>query len=101
MTGFPENRRAVLKSLGLHRLREIVYHEVNPVIGGMIYKVKEILSVELMTADTVAAQYHARNEPKKPAFTVLQQGTLAQSHHFDDMVNEGNKGTHEALVGGK
>ena len=79
-----------------------MYHEVNPVIGGMIYKVKEILSVELVTADTVAAQYHARNEPKKPAFTVLQRGTLAQSHHFDDdVVNQANKLTHEAHVGGK
>ena len=39
-------QKRVLESLGLHKLGQVVEHDSNPVILGMINKVKHLVSVE-------------------------------------------------------
>ncbi len=42
----PQTQKRVLESLGLHKLGQVVEHDSNPVILGMINKVKHLVSVE-------------------------------------------------------
>lgn len=49
-----ECHRRVVKSLGLGRIGQSRVHDDNPVIRGMIEKVKFLVKVENVTADTPA-----------------------------------------------
>jgi large subunit ribosomal protein L30 len=42
----PENQKRVLASLGLRRMGQVVEHDANPAILGMVNKVKHLVSVE-------------------------------------------------------
>ena len=42
----PQNQKRVLESLGLRRMGQVVEHDVNPAILGMVNKVKHLVSVE-------------------------------------------------------
>ncbi|MDO4728922.1 MAG: 50S ribosomal protein L30 [Bacteroidota bacterium] len=42
----PQSQKLVLQSLGLRKLGQVVEHESNPAILGMVNKVKHLVSVE-------------------------------------------------------
>lgn len=43
--GCPENQKRVLKSLGLRKLNQVVEHDSNPVILGMVNKVSHLVII--------------------------------------------------------
>ena len=69
--GFPENRKAVLNAMGLRKLHETVYREVTPTMAGMIYRVKEILKVEVVSSEQMKAELAQKAIPKKPFFSLI------------------------------
>ncbi len=46
LIGRPENQRATVKALGLHKLNSSVEQEDNAVIRGMVHKVEHLVTVE-------------------------------------------------------
>jgi large subunit ribosomal protein L30 len=44
--GTPETQRRTVRALGLKRINDSVEQEDNPVIRGMVFKVKHLVSVE-------------------------------------------------------
>ncbi len=44
--GYAEAQKATVRSLGLRKLHQSVIHEDTPVIRGMIFKVKHLVTVE-------------------------------------------------------
>ncbi|GAA4771663.1 MULTISPECIES: 50S ribosomal protein L30 [Flavobacterium] len=42
----PVNQKRVLESLGLRKMGQVVEHDANPAILGMVNKVKHLVSVE-------------------------------------------------------
>lgn len=44
--GYSERQKATVRALGFHRLHEIVVHEDNPTIRGMLLKVDHLVRVE-------------------------------------------------------
>lgn len=44
--GYAQDQKATIVALGLKRLRHTVEHDDNPVIRGMVFKVKHLVSVE-------------------------------------------------------
>jgi large subunit ribosomal protein L30 len=44
--GYASDQRRTIRALGFHRLNEVVEKEDNPVIRGMINKVRHMLEVE-------------------------------------------------------
>ena len=44
--GFPLDQKRTVRALGLKRIRHTVEQEDNPVIRGMIFKVKHLVQVE-------------------------------------------------------
>jgi large subunit ribosomal protein L30 len=44
--GYPRDQRETLRSLGLRRMRQVVEKDDNPVIRGMLLKVRHLVSVE-------------------------------------------------------
>jgi len=42
----PQTQKRVMESLGLHKIGQVVEHDVNPAILGMVNKVKHLVSVE-------------------------------------------------------
>ncbi len=43
--GEPEDQRATVRSLGLRKLGQTVEHDDNPVIRGMVHKVRHLVEV--------------------------------------------------------
>ena len=41
-----EKQKRIVKALGLHKLNQVKIHDDNPVIRGMIYKVRHLLEVK-------------------------------------------------------
>jgi large subunit ribosomal protein L30 len=48
--GYPRDQRGTIRALGLHRLNESVIHDDNPVIRGMVFKVRHLVRVEEVEA---------------------------------------------------
>ncbi|MDF2563801.1 MAG: ribosomal protein [Massilibacillus sp.] len=46
LIGRPEDQRATVKALGLHKLNSSVEQEDNAVIRGMVHKVEHLVTVE-------------------------------------------------------
>lgn len=44
--GYPERQKRTLEALGLRKMNQVVEHDANPVIEGMINKVKHLVTVE-------------------------------------------------------
>ena len=44
--GFPLDQKRTVKALGLKRIRDTVEQADNPVIRGMVFKVKHLVTVE-------------------------------------------------------
>lgn len=44
--GLPKDQKATVRALGLKRLRHTVEKDDNPVIRGMVFKVKHLVKVE-------------------------------------------------------
>ena len=44
--GYRQDQRDTLRSLGLHHINDVVEHEDNPSIRGMILKVRHLVTVE-------------------------------------------------------
>ncbi len=42
----PKDQKATVRALGLKRMRHTVEHDDNPVIRGMVFKVKHLVKVE-------------------------------------------------------
>lgn len=42
----PQDQKATLEALGLHKIGQVVEHEATPSILGMVNKVKHLISVE-------------------------------------------------------
>jgi large subunit ribosomal protein L30 len=40
-----EKQKRIVKALGLHKMNQVRIHDDNPVIRGMIYKVRHLLEV--------------------------------------------------------
>jgi len=55
-----ENQKRVVKALGLRKMNQCVIHDDNPVIRGMIYKVRHLVEVTELPDDFVT------NEPVAP-----------------------------------
>ena len=48
--GCPQDQRATVRALGLHRLHESVIQDDTPVIRGMVFKVRHLVQVEEVEA---------------------------------------------------
>lgn len=46
MIGHPQDQRDTLRSLGLRHINDVVEHEDNPSVRGMIQKVRHLVAVE-------------------------------------------------------
>ena len=44
--GYPEDQRATVRSLGLHRIRETVEVPDNEAVRGMLHKIRHMVQVE-------------------------------------------------------
>ena len=44
--GYTERQKGTIRALGLRKLNQTVEHDDNPVIRGMIFKVKHLVTVE-------------------------------------------------------
>jgi large subunit ribosomal protein L30 len=44
--GRPQDQRATVRALGLKRINDTVEHADNPVIRGMVFKVRHLVEVE-------------------------------------------------------
>ena len=44
--GYTESQKGTIRALGLRKLNQTVEHDDNPVIRGMIFKVKHLVTVE-------------------------------------------------------
>ena len=44
--GYPQDQRDTLRSLGLRHINDVVEHEDNPSVRGMIQKVRHLVAVE-------------------------------------------------------
>lgn len=51
--GYPKDQKETIRSLGLHKLQHTVEHEDQPVIRGMIRKVRHLVQVEEMSSETL------------------------------------------------
>lgn len=50
--GYARDQKATIEALGLRRLRHTVEHEATPAIRGMVYKVRHLVDVEGVAADS-------------------------------------------------
>ena len=50
--GYAWDQKATLVALGLRRLHQTVEHEATPSIRGMVYKVRHLVSVDGVAADS-------------------------------------------------
>lgn len=60
----PKNR-ATVRALGLRKMHQTVEHEDNPVIRGMIHRVKHLLTVEVTDGKPKATAVAATKAPEK------------------------------------
>ena len=44
--GYPQDQRGTIAGLGLRRLHQTVEHQDNPVIRGMVHKVRHLVEVK-------------------------------------------------------
>lgn len=51
--GYPKDQKATIQSLGLHKLQQTVEHDDQPVIRGMIRKVRHLVQVEETISETL------------------------------------------------
>jgi large subunit ribosomal protein L30 len=51
--GYSKDQKATVKSLGLRRLNQSVLHNDTPVIRGMAFKVRHLVTVEEVNDETV------------------------------------------------
>jgi len=61
--GKPKQHRRVAEALGLRRKEHTVCHEDTPIIRGMIFKIKHMVSVEEITSDETPEA----NDPQEAA----------------------------------
>ena len=54
MIGYAHDQKATLAALGLRKLNHTVEHENTPSIRGMVHKVRHLVSVDGVAADTPA-----------------------------------------------
>ena len=59
-----EKKQGTLKSLGLHRRMQTVYHRHSPEVAGKILHVKELLEVENVPQQLVQTKQEQRQERK-------------------------------------
>ena len=52
--GYPRDQKATVAALGLKRLHQTVEHEDNAALRGMIHKVRHLVSVDGLAADSPA-----------------------------------------------
>ena len=52
--GYAQDQKATVVALGLHRLRQTVEHPDTPVLRDMVQKVRHLVSVDGVPADSVA-----------------------------------------------
>jgi large subunit ribosomal protein L30 len=52
--GYAADQKATIAALGLRRLNHTVEHTDNPALRGMVYKVRHLVSVDGVPADSVA-----------------------------------------------
>jgi large subunit ribosomal protein L30 len=53
--GYSRDQRATLTALGLRRLNQTVERDFTPAIRGMVFKVRHLVSVDGVPADSAAA----------------------------------------------
>ncbi|KAI0070457.1 hypothetical protein K474DRAFT_1608664 [Panus rudis PR-1116 ss-1] len=75
----PKHMKATLVSLGIHRRLQTVFHPHSPINAGKILRVKELVSVQNVTADEVRTKTEMRRERKAPRGYVKTGNKLADS----------------------
>ena len=67
--GLPERTNGVLKALGLRKRSSVVFHPVEAQFAGMIMKVKELVTVEVV--DRPMTKWEVKNERRPdPGFYI-------------------------------
>jgi large subunit ribosomal protein L30 len=61
--GYAESQKATVRSLGLRKLHQSVIHEDTPVIRGMIFKVKHLVTVEELNDASATQSSRVYNTP--------------------------------------
>ncbi len=51
--GYPKDQKATIEALGLHKLQQIVEHNDQPALRGMIRKVSHLVEVEEIISETL------------------------------------------------
>ncbi|KAH8102875.1 hypothetical protein BXZ70DRAFT_756126 [Cristinia sonorae] len=74
----PSRVKATLESLGIHRRLQTVYHEHNPINAGKILRVKELVTVENVSADEVRTKTEQRRERRPSRGFVVKGSKLSQ-----------------------
>ena len=65
--GYAKDQKATIAALGLKRLHQTVEHEDSPTLRGMVQKVRHLVAVDGVPADS-------------PAGHAMLSGTAAQAH---------------------
>ena len=70
--GLPQRTRDVLAALGLRKRHQVVVHEVNPSIAGLLFSAKELVQVTEVSTnrEETLAKVKAARRPA-PGFTVV------------------------------
>ncbi|KFA63804.1 hypothetical protein S40285_01945 [Stachybotrys chlorohalonatus IBT 40285] len=63
--GLPERTQGVLAALGLRRRMQTVFHPVEPQFAGMIFKVKELVTVHEVDRALTKAEVKAERTPDR------------------------------------
>lgn len=74
-----KNKKGTLVSLGLHRRLQTVYHPHNQINAGKILMVKELVSVENVSAEQVRTKTEIRQERKAPRGYIIKGSKLEGS----------------------
>jgi large subunit ribosomal protein L30 len=51
--GYPQDQKATIKALGLHKLQHTVEHNDQPAVRGMLRKVRHLVQVEEIVSETL------------------------------------------------
>ena len=68
--GYKFDQKATIQALGLKRLNQTVEHEDSPAIRGMVHKVRHLVSIDGVPADSPQASAYFSSAPAVGAAAV-------------------------------
>jgi len=73
--GLPKRRNLALFALGLRKRFRTVYKPINPQIAGQLFRVKELIRVEIVDEIQTKEEMRAKRQPPKGYVTETEGGS--------------------------